>query len=35
VDLLDDPHLNAHDFLPVILQPELAPLFVEGSRYRP
>jgi crotonobetainyl-CoA:carnitine CoA-transferase CaiB-like acyl-CoA transferase len=33
-DLLDDPHLQAHDFLRVILQPGWDPLFVEGDCYR-
>jgi crotonobetainyl-CoA:carnitine CoA-transferase CaiB-like acyl-CoA transferase len=33
-DLLDDPHLQAHDFVRVILQPEWEPLFVEGDCYR-
>jgi crotonobetainyl-CoA:carnitine CoA-transferase CaiB-like acyl-CoA transferase len=34
LDLLDDPHLQAHDFLRVILQPGWDPLFVEGDCYR-
>jgi crotonobetainyl-CoA:carnitine CoA-transferase CaiB-like acyl-CoA transferase len=33
-DLLDNPHLQAHDFLRVILQPGWEPLFVEGDCYR-
>ena len=33
-DLLDDPHLHAHDFLRVILQPDWEPLFVEGDCFR-
>ena len=33
-DLLDDPHLQSHDFLRVILQPGWDPLFVEGDCYR-
>ena len=33
-DLLDDPHLQAHDFVRVILQPGWEPLFVEGDCYR-
>ena len=33
-DLLDDPHLQAHDFVRVILQPDWEPLFVEGDCYR-
>jgi crotonobetainyl-CoA:carnitine CoA-transferase CaiB-like acyl-CoA transferase len=33
-DLLEDPHLHAHDFLRVILQPGWEPLFVEGDCYR-
>ena len=32
--LLDDPHLQSHDFLRVILQPGWDPLFVEGDCYR-
>ena len=32
--LLDDPHLAAHDFLQVVLQPGWDPLFVEGDCYR-
>jgi crotonobetainyl-CoA:carnitine CoA-transferase CaiB-like acyl-CoA transferase len=31
--LLDDPHLAAHDFLQVVLQPGWDPLFVEGNCY--
>ena len=34
IDLLEDPHLAAHDFIRVILQPEWDPLFVEGDCYR-
>jgi crotonobetainyl-CoA:carnitine CoA-transferase CaiB-like acyl-CoA transferase len=33
-DLLDDPHLHAHDFLRVILQPGWEPVFVEGDCFR-
>jgi crotonobetainyl-CoA:carnitine CoA-transferase CaiB-like acyl-CoA transferase len=32
--LLDDPHLAAHDFLQVVLQPGWDPLFVEGDCFR-
>jgi crotonobetainyl-CoA:carnitine CoA-transferase CaiB-like acyl-CoA transferase len=33
-DLLEDPHLHAHDFLRVILQPGWEPIFVEGDCFR-
>jgi crotonobetainyl-CoA:carnitine CoA-transferase CaiB-like acyl-CoA transferase len=33
-DLLQDPHLQAHDFVQVILQPDWEPLFVEGQCFR-
>ena len=33
-DLLGDPHLQARDFIQVILQPGFDPIFVEGSCHR-
>ena len=33
-DLLADPHLHAHDFVQVVVQPGWEPLFVEGSCFR-
>jgi crotonobetainyl-CoA:carnitine CoA-transferase CaiB-like acyl-CoA transferase len=33
-DLLADPHLHAHDFVQIVLQPGWEPLFVEGSCFR-
>ncbi len=33
-ELLQDPHLQAHDFVQVILQPDWEPLFVEGQCFR-
>ena len=33
-DLLADPHLHAHDFVEIVLQPGWEPLFVEGSCFR-
>jgi crotonobetainyl-CoA:carnitine CoA-transferase CaiB-like acyl-CoA transferase len=33
-DLISDPHLHAHEFVQLVLQPGWEPLFVEGSCFR-
>jgi crotonobetainyl-CoA:carnitine CoA-transferase CaiB-like acyl-CoA transferase len=33
-DLISDPHLHAHDFVQMIVQPGWEPLFVEGACHR-
>ncbi len=33
-DLIGDPHLHAHDFVQMIMQPGWEPLFVEGACFR-
>ena len=33
-DLIADPHLHAHDFVQMIVQPGWEPLFVEGGCFR-
>jgi crotonobetainyl-CoA:carnitine CoA-transferase CaiB-like acyl-CoA transferase len=33
-DLIADPHLHAHEFVQMVLQPGWEPLFVEGSCFR-
>jgi crotonobetainyl-CoA:carnitine CoA-transferase CaiB-like acyl-CoA transferase len=33
-DLISDPHLHAHEFVQMVLQPGWEPLFVEGSCFR-